>query len=119
MRISDWSSDVCSSDLALQGRCGKCLNELIDGTSRRAGDADQRCRCHAGPVAVAHQPEIGLLHDTGAFYLYFAIGLDDAEFTKMIQCRAETCAPDHRVQVLTTPIRPLDSRFGEAREGAL
>src|SRR3546814_1176349 len=34
MRISDWSSDVCSSDLGLEGTA---LSELIDRLKGRAG----------------------------------------------------------------------------------
>src|SRR3546814_6785322 len=47
MRISDWSSDVCSSDLGAHGQCGRDLY-------RRQGSplsGDRRLRCQrSGPV---------------------------------------------------------------------
>src|SRR3546814_8652449 len=36
MRISDWSSDVCSSDLAdVEGALGKAFGELVEAGARR------------------------------------------------------------------------------------
>src|SRR3546814_5325527 len=43
MRISDWSSDVCSSDLHLGGDIGVCS----------AGDSEIGGRDHAGPTGSA------------------------------------------------------------------
>src|SRR3546814_15414078 len=45
MRISDWSSDVCSSDLAAFGRINRLAGEDIDGAvlvERKAKAADPR-----------------------------------------------------------------------------
>src|SRR3546814_4561863 len=44
MRISDWSSDVCSSDLADRGRCPAGRSGLRQSTF--ADDADRICGSH-------------------------------------------------------------------------
>src|SRR3546814_18978375 len=53
MRISDWSSDVCSSDLAC--RQGEAVEGTPRARPRRAGHGDRcrraRCRCAGGRAA--------------------------------------------------------------------
>src|SRR3546814_18798886 len=50
MRISDWSSDVCSSDLAATARCRAALDPLL-----------QALECAPNPIAVkAGLPALGL-----------------------------------------------------------
>src|SRR3546814_2975373 len=51
MRMSDWSSDVCSSDLA-----GAADREAVPGLPRRAG------RCVRGPRAGHHRGEPAVAH---------------------------------------------------------
>src|SRR3546814_9177057 len=49
MRISDWSSDVCSSDLLAQVAAGKAAVHLADDVGRRdGGDARARAQPAAG-----------------------------------------------------------------------
>src|SRR3546814_8820980 len=73
MRISDWSSDVCSSDLGprgqTQGRCTGPGTDVQHRFARRGGNRRrEKDRIYAGPIALdrlaqAHapveQPEIG------------------------------------------------------------
>src|SRR3546814_14838041 len=58
MRISDWSSDVCSSDLYLpvgEREFGEILLDIADGgdadglAESRRGDSQVRCNVEAGP----------------------------------------------------------------------
>src|SRR3546814_3393127 len=51
MRISDWSSDVCSSDLARSApcQCQRRAGALCGG--RKAESAEQRPACRAGRTA--------------------------------------------------------------------
>src|SRR3546814_7372506 len=49
MRISDWSSDVCSSDLHRQCRC---LQELSPGPNRKLGAKSHRQLGLAGAATV-------------------------------------------------------------------
>src|SRR3546814_13485014 len=75
MRISDWSSDVCSSDLPLPGRIRKSLSpELIgrlpDGKSLRYMDFRKRC------MAGVRQSPMGLSHQTshlraGSWHVFY------------------------------------------------
>src|SRR3546814_11964473 len=73
MRISDWSSDVCSSDLREVGPCHKPLPLASDGREgsepadvfeapedepRTAEDQGQRERIAKGPVEFGHELEI-------------------------------------------------------------
>src|SRR3546814_13074373 len=53
MRISDWSSDVCSSDLHLRGQLAGVDHFRAD---RRTGGRD-RCRVAVPPQANEHQRE--------------------------------------------------------------
>src|SRR3546814_3626770 len=48
MRISDWSSDVCSSDLYRRGRC--CRHGRTAGRQHRAVGAPPRFRRGDGPA---------------------------------------------------------------------
>src|SRR3546814_5020241 len=43
MRMSDWSSDVCSSDLRKPGHCGSCAPSGAD-SARRPGGRSRRHR---------------------------------------------------------------------------
>src|SRR3546814_10305163 len=51
MRISDWSSDVCSSDLGLLSRVGKLRVGHRRGRQRRVGDRGRRDQQRKG-----HEP---------------------------------------------------------------
>src|SRR3546814_14323842 len=44
MRISDWSSDVCSSDLPIDARCARRARLFGDAQDQRRGDAAAACR---------------------------------------------------------------------------
>src|SRR3546814_3830462 len=57
MRISDWSSDVCSSDLA-----GRVQPHVVDAWNAAGADQD-RIGCHAGHVVVAAQVGVDLAAD--------------------------------------------------------
>src|SRR3546814_6004293 len=58
MRISDWSSDVCSSDLGCRARDLAAVQRGSDGAA--TGDPPRRCRQAGGLVhAHARDPEIG------------------------------------------------------------
>src|SRR3546814_9072809 len=66
MRISDWSSDVCSSDLSAAERL-QFLARIADDerTRRRAADDDQlvRDRFHDRPERTAGEDEAAEHHD--------------------------------------------------------
>src|SRR3546814_1418591 len=54
MRISDWSSDVCSSDLAGRPSAARfALNPCTRGASLRAGNA----RPYSKPIGECHDPD--------------------------------------------------------------
>src|SRR3546814_18909050 len=58
MRISDWSSDVCSSDLAVKDECGKpCLRFGPNRPIQRDGIAS--------PPTAQRQGEVGLVDVPG------------------------------------------------------
>src|SRR3546814_17012853 len=44
MRISDWSSDVCSSDLRSAEELELLLTQIVDRLARRLRDHDRTCR---------------------------------------------------------------------------
>src|SRR3546814_6396015 len=52
MRISDWSSDVCSSDLARIG-CLSCFRRSASGSSAPDQSRAARCCCSDRPTACA------------------------------------------------------------------
>src|SRR3546814_7067987 len=66
MRISDWSSDVCSSDLGLEGarRIGVKIDSRVQGIAR-AKTADDRGGVGAAvlPPRAAAQADLAFLHD--------------------------------------------------------
>src|SRR3546814_16900447 len=51
MRISDWSSDVCSSDLPLKGRGGSSLARPLNPSAMRMRAGEQARRFAVGPMA--------------------------------------------------------------------
>src|SRR3546814_11016040 len=53
MRISDWSSDVCSSDLYLRLQLAKARRERFGRSSERAGDLLAQLPLSLGDVATA------------------------------------------------------------------
>src|SRR3546814_14629993 len=66
MRISDWSSDVCSSDLDSYGRFRLRLNEMHESLKIIEQAADRLARLEGAPIMVADkkiawpaQPSIG------------------------------------------------------------
>src|SRR3546814_3080003 len=67
MRISDWSSDVCSSDLVLivETQAEQRAHENVEGEAHHLGDQvdDRAARCHRSPslLQIAHR----LLHGGG------------------------------------------------------
>src|SRR3546814_10112805 len=65
MRISDWSSDVCSSDLPMVGEQGiEPVDTLATGIHvARVGDRDNRCRIEG---CAARIDEGGDVRDQGA-----------------------------------------------------
>src|SRR3546814_13227468 len=52
MRISDWSSDVCSSDLARIQKIARCINDEEAWISRIFMRSDGRCRIGEGPFPI-------------------------------------------------------------------
>src|SRR3546814_13052208 len=80
MRISDWSSDVCSSDLAA-GKAHAGAAEIGLPTVERAERRAQRVANRAGRLAIAAEPvEIDLVeHDRAGAVQLFALeaALDD------------------------------------------
>src|SRR3546814_13497031 len=72
MRISDWSSDVCSSDLrelagqAQLARCGlAALLLLLAPALALVGALDDALEQHAGPFGMAGEPVIEVILDRG------------------------------------------------------
>src|SRR3546814_8688806 len=59
MRISDWSSDVCSSDLVSQARADRQPDRLAARLLRDAQMAVGVRRSHRAVAAVLHRREIG------------------------------------------------------------
>src|SRR3546814_3978430 len=55
MRISDWSSDVCSSDLALHRRLADAVVDHLRGDVQRGFAGDE---LDASPATVAHAPGV-------------------------------------------------------------
>src|SRR3546814_5886262 len=51
MRISDWSSDVCSSDLKLAGRTGRELGDRADALGPLSVVAARSWACRRGMAA--------------------------------------------------------------------
>src|SRR3546814_20145019 len=51
MRISDWSSDVCSSDLCGQGQVARALRRLRCGVRDRRGPVQPEYPGHEGALA--------------------------------------------------------------------
>src|SRR3546814_7921338 len=49
MRISDWSSDVCSSDLAVIPGRGVCHLALMTASTSCSSPVNERTRCTVGP----------------------------------------------------------------------
>src|SRR3546814_19685857 len=80
MRISDWSSDVCSSDLAA-GKAHAGAAEIGLPTVERAERRAQRVANRAGRLAIAAEPvEIDLVeHDRAGAVQLFALeaAIDD------------------------------------------
>src|SRR3546814_20882220 len=81
MRISDWSSDVCSSDLHLDADCGEARPE---GPFRRGTDPLQRGQefaarmdCRDKPTAVRLE-KIGCRSGPAGLVRVFAIGFREA-----------------------------------------
>src|SRR3546814_3892072 len=56
MRISDWSSDVCSSDLVEQAARGRCALPRLQGTELRAHANPRHRRISALPDRDRDQP---------------------------------------------------------------
>src|SRR3546814_9931851 len=65
MRISDWSSDVCSSDLKTALRIGRIIGGLSVLFESRTCDSD---RTHAGFYAGARQGATGRIHGRRGFH---------------------------------------------------
>src|SRR3546814_18241820 len=63
MRISDWSSDVCSSDLTIRS---KRLQRLFDYWDRIRGERAMPSRVHIDPTDIQ-----GLLPDVALFDVYW------------------------------------------------
>src|SRR3546814_2607276 len=77
MRISDWSSDVCSSDLPLVARDARAQFDAQHGALRAAfADADQRGAPHLG-MDVEHRFDLFGAQGTGGGD--HALGLAAAE----------------------------------------
>src|SRR3546814_20450916 len=77
MRISDWSSDVCSSDLSAVGKRGR---DRLDREHPVRGDAelraprlrgDARLSLAAGPERRAHRAERGTVRDAAVELFQF------------------------------------------------
>src|SRR3546814_3150192 len=91
MRISDWSSDVCSSDLATDLGAGRALQEVLDPARQVLGQAG-----HADHPAVAADAAArgGIVGDD----VVFAEQRDDGAID-------EGNARRHLVEVLEDPAR--------------
>src|SRR3546814_9050483 len=61
MRISDWSSDVCSSDLKEEGRDREA--QVVEGHRIAPVDAEQRRRGDAGIAVEAVEEVVVLTHE--------------------------------------------------------
>src|SRR3546814_17441876 len=55
MRISDWSSDVCSSDLGLEPVVVRRLSRLVIGAADGGGDRELRGEVGVGAVGDRHR----------------------------------------------------------------
>src|SRR3546814_12638431 len=93
VRISDWSSDVCSSDLKLDLRC--CRTRFRPGRSRRQPESD----AHSATIS-NHRPNPAQ-HDTrdlavvpGAMVARSMIG----SFTEMAPSTSTRWVPRPRIQ---------------------
>src|SRR3546814_19803410 len=73
MRISDWSSDVCSSDLAdVNAPCGRTLQSTLDAAETTSGSALIRARSavskltsapHRMPAPRSRSPRADRVHE--------------------------------------------------------
>src|SRR3546814_1994860 len=93
MRISDWSSDVCSSDLGL-------VRRLVVGEARVALDAEQRAAhgLRFGPVVLADRVQIrlqvGQQRLEGAAHVRFVVGLVRLEPRALVVARQRAQEPE-------------------------
>src|SRR3546814_18476399 len=55
MRISDWSSDVCSSDLAFHPRWTSCISRKLFKVGAQGSEAVGSNIVRSGPAAIARQ----------------------------------------------------------------
>src|SRR3546814_14640032 len=101
MRISDWSSDVCSSDLAAR----RSLVEAIIATTREAGLSSAHVNFHPEDEDAAFGP--GWLPRTDLqYHLHNARGWQDFD-----EFRAAT-DPKHRKNNLQDPARAARAALG-------
>src|SRR3546814_7881219 len=67
MRISDWSSDVCSSDLYVHARLRQAPGRLLPLLQHLAGDiGEHRAPCLGHPVTVSRFEDIHVAMPIGA-----------------------------------------------------
>src|SRR3546814_1913888 len=94
MRISDWSSDVCSSDLLRHKRLTKAHNFRVGAAAR----VEIR-----SPLAAAdRQPGQGVLEG-----LLEAEELDDPDVDRRMEAQAPLVRPERRVELDAKP--PVDA----------
>src|SRR3546814_9859576 len=117
MRISDWSSDVCSSDLQMHLAMDNCPNQLVlFGPHEEAAKLHERLR---GEGAICQELPFGRAYHTAlfkpladAFRAYFQT-LDFGPGTTIVYS-ASTCAPvrsEEHTSELTSLMRTSYAAF--------
>src|SRR3546814_5874700 len=99
MRISDWSSDVCSSDLLLQGRgiqISLGIDELqfVSIAQRHRGsslgaytDPVEICRCWLRSVAFDGAFKVAVVHGRDQFCIHLQQRFAAGEHNETLLCR--------------------------------
>src|SRR3546814_6397380 len=87
MRISDWSSDVCSSDVALRDAFNAARRRLEDDSRKRAGRVKSHEVPPHGKIARLNGFEdYGFIQTSGGGEIYFhKNSLVDADFDKLVE----------------------------------
>src|SRR3546814_10595400 len=90
MRISDWSSDVCSSDLAAARSRPSCLNSLWRASAARSVSAARSKRATLAPAS-RMAPTMAPLRTLMEVEIFMNHPLSDVKEIGRASCRERVC----------------------------